>query len=168
MCRIHKPGGLFNKHLFKKTLSDQGSWTLRYFLGIESARSKKGIILSQREYILDLLSKAGILRCRSIDFSIDMTKKLLPDQGKLLEDVGRYRRLVRKLNYLTVTRPGISFAVSVVSQFLSTSITTHLETTLRILRYLKKVPGRRFLCSIHRHTRDADWVGCPFDKRSIT
>ena len=90
MCRIHKPGVPFKKHLlFKKTLSDQGSWTLRYFLGIESARSKKGIILSQRKYILDLLSKAGILRCRSIDFSMDMTTKLLPDQGKLLEDVGR-------------------------------------------------------------------------------
>jgi len=61
---------------------------------------------------------------------MDVNVKLLPDQRELLEDVGRYRRLVGKLNYLTVTRPDISFAVSVVSQFLSASRTTHLEAIL--------------------------------------
>ena len=44
--------------------------------------------------------------------------------GKLLEDAGGYRRSMEKLNYLTVTRPDITFTVSVVSQFLSASKTT--------------------------------------------
>jgi hypothetical protein len=46
-------------------------------------------------------------------------KKLVKDEGELFEDPSRYRRLVGKLNYLTIiTRPDISYTVSVVSQFL--------------------------------------------------
>ena len=43
--------------------------------------------------------------------------KFLLDQGKILDDSGTYRRLVGKLNYLTLTRFGIAFAVSVVVSF---------------------------------------------------
>ena len=49
---------------------------------------------------------------------MDVNTKLLPDQRELLRDVRRYRIFVGKLNYVTVTRPGITFAVSIVSQFL--------------------------------------------------
>ena len=55
---------------------------------------------------------------------------MLLDQGKLLENVERYKRLVGILNYLTVTRLDITFAVSVVSQFWSALMTTHLEAVI--------------------------------------
>ena len=71
---------------------DLGS--LKYFLDIEAARSKKGILLSQRKYVLDLLSEVVMLGCRIIDSPMDVNAKLLPDQRELLEDVGRYQRLV--------------------------------------------------------------------------
>jgi len=48
------------------------------------AKSKKGILLSQRKYIVDLLSKAEILECKNIDSPIDVNTKLLPDQGSFL------------------------------------------------------------------------------------
>jgi len=57
-------------------------------------RSKKSIFLSQIKYMLDLHSEAGMLGCRIIDSLMNVNTKLLPDQGELLEDVWRYKRLV--------------------------------------------------------------------------
>ncbi|GAV57953.1 hypothetical protein CFOL_v3_01489 [Cephalotus follicularis] len=55
------------------------------------------------------------------------------------------QRLVGKLNYLTVTRPDISFPISVVSQFLSSHRSSHCDVVIRILRYLKGSTGRGLL-----------------------
>ena len=87
---------------------------LRYFLGVEVMRSKHGIFLSQRKYVLDLLSeteKLGAKPCSS-----PMAPGLhLTREGELFEDPKRYRRLIGKLNYLTVTRLDIAHSISVVS-----------------------------------------------------
>ena len=98
---------------------------------------------------------------------------LTPIQGKLLNDPSTYRRLVEKLNYLIVTRPNISFATSVVSQFLESPYTTHLKAVFRILKHLKGAPERGLLYKNHGHLRvqgftDADWAGSPLDRRSTT
>jgi len=84
---------------------------------------------------------------------MDVNTKLLPDWGEILEDAGRYKRLVGKLNYLRVTRPDTTFAVGIVSQFLLALRTTHLEEIMRILRYMKKALGRGLLYSDHGYTR---------------
>jgi len=136
------------------------------------ARSKKGILLSQRKYIIDLLSDAGMLGCRIIGSLMDVNTKLLADQRKLLENVRRYKRLVGKLNYLTVIRSDITFAVSVVSQFLSALRTTHLEAVMRFLRDLKKTLRRGFLYSDHGHIQVASFLNanlarCLFDRSVI-
>jgi len=44
-----------------------------------------------------------------------MNTKLLLDQRELLDDVGRYKRLVEKLNYLTLARPDITFTINIIS-----------------------------------------------------
>ena len=91
---------------------------LKYFMGIEIAQSSSSVVISQRKYALDILEEIGMLDCKPVDNPMDHNVKLVPGQGESLGDPGRYRRLVGKLNYLTITRPEISFPVSVVSQFL--------------------------------------------------
>ncbi|RVW30967.1 Retrovirus-related Pol polyprotein from transposon TNT 1-94 [Vitis vinifera] len=86
---------------------------------------------------------------------------------------GRYRRLVGKLNYLTITRPDISFPVSVVSQFLQSPCDSHWDAVIRILRYIKSTPGQGVLYENRGHTQvvgytDADWAGSPTDRRSTS
>ncbi|XP_015168103.1 uncharacterized mitochondrial protein AtMg00240-like [Solanum tuberosum] len=85
----------------------------------------------------------------------------------------RYRRLVGKLNYLTVTRPDISFPVSVVSQFMTSPCDSHWEAVVRILRYIKSAPGKGLLFEDQGHEHiigytDADWAGSPSDRRSTS
>ena len=91
---------------------------LKYFLGIEVAHSKASVVISQRKYAVDILEETCMLDCKPVYSPMDPNVKLVPGQGKPLEDLGRYQKLVGKLNYLTITRPNISFVVSVVSQFL--------------------------------------------------
>ena len=91
---------------------------LRYFLGMEVARSKKGIVVSQRKYILDLLKETGMNGCRPLDTPMDPNVKLGKNGEGVLVDTARYQRLVGKLIYLSHTRLDIAFAVSMVSQFM--------------------------------------------------
>ena len=78
---------------------------LKYFLGIEFARSKHGIFLSQRKYVLDLLAETGMLGCKPIDTPIEQNHKNFHCVDANSADRGRYQRLVEKLIYLSHTRP---------------------------------------------------------------
>ena len=77
---------------------------------------------------------------KPLETPMDLSVKLCVDQGELLSSSDNYRRLVRKLNYLTITRPNISFVVSVISQFMFAPRSTHMEATLKIVLYLNAYP----------------------------
>ena len=93
--------------------------------------------MSQRKYVLDLLFETGLLGARLADTPMDSTVKLDGEHGELFSDVGRYRRLVGKLIYLTITCPDITYAVGVVSQYMHALHQPHYEAIYRILCYLK-------------------------------
>ena len=82
-----------------------------------------------------------MLDCKLVNTHMDLHDKLVPRQGDLLHDLRRYRRLVGKLNYLTITRSNISFLVSVVSQFLQSPCDNHMDVVICILRYIKGALG---------------------------
>ena len=83
------------------------------------------MVISQRKYVLDILGETGMLDCKPVDTPMDPNVKLVSGQREPLRDPGRYRRLVGRLNYLTITRLNISFPVSVVSQFLQSPCDSH-------------------------------------------
>ncbi|RVW33188.1 Retrovirus-related Pol polyprotein from transposon RE2 [Vitis vinifera] len=144
---------------------------MRYFLGMEVARSRKGINISQRKYVLDLLTETGMLGCKPSDTPIEARNRMESD-GKLV-DKEKYQRLVGRLIYLSHTRPDIAFAVSVVSQYMHSPKESHLEAVYKILRYLKGSPGRGLFFKksdskkVEIYT-DADWVRSTDDRRSTT
>ena len=88
---------------------------------IKIAQSISGVVMNQRKYALEILEKTGMLDYTPMDPNV----KLVPGQGEPQRDPRRYRRLVGKLNYLTITWPDISFMMSVVGQFLQSPCDSH-------------------------------------------
>ena len=66
-------------------------------MGIEIAYAKDVVVLSQRKYVLDLLQEAGMFDCKPTSSLVDSNLDLWDTSSETLEDVRRYRRLVRKL-----------------------------------------------------------------------
>ncbi|KAH9783514.1 hypothetical protein KPL71_009336 [Citrus sinensis] len=115
---------------------------LMYSLGMEIARSREGIAVTQQKYVLDLLMETGMLGCKPADTPMDSSKKFGTESESVPVDRGRYQRLVGRLIYLSHTRLDIGFVVSSVSQFMNNPREEHMEAVYRILRYLKLTPGK--------------------------
>ncbi|XP_068667636.1 uncharacterized mitochondrial protein AtMg00810-like [Aristolochia californica] len=146
---------------------------LRYFLGIEVAYSPEGYILSQSQYISEVINRAGLTDDRIMDSPIEVNHRLSPTDGELLSDVTRYREVVGSLVYVTVTCPNITYVVHVVSQFASASRITHWAVVLRILCYLRGTVHHGLLLSstsdlVLTGYSDAGWAELGFPQLSAT
>jgi histone deacetylase 1/2 len=113
---------------------------LHYFLGIEvSSPSSSSLLLRQRKYALELLTRAGMLKCTPVTTPMASSERLCSTDGDLLsaEEATQYRSLVGGLQYLTMTRPDLSFVVNKVCQYLHEPRTPHWSAVKRILRYVR-------------------------------
>jgi len=143
---------------------------LRYFLGVEVIQSPKGIWLLQKQYALNKLSEYGMMGCKPISIPLEQNVKLSANEGDLVEDTTMYRRIVGSLIYMTITRPYLSYAVGMVSQFMQTPQKPHLDAVKRILRYIKHTLQCGILyeaksqLQVHGYT-DADWASNVSDRR---
>ena len=146
---------------------------LKYFLGIEVSRSKKGIFLSQRKYALDLLNETGMTTCSPASTPMEENLKLCVHPNQVPANKERYQRLVGRLMYLAHTRPDLAYVLSMVSQFMHSPSEEHMNAVIRILRYLKSSPGKGILFTkgdsldINGYA-NANWAGSVQDRRSTS
>ncbi|KAI5337531.1 hypothetical protein L3X38_016802 [Prunus dulcis] len=147
---------------------------LHYFMGVEVSYLPDSVHLTQNKYTLALLKRSNLLECKPATTPTASKTSLSSSHGSPLLDPTPYRQLVGALQYLTFTRPDISYAVQHVSQFMGSPTDVHFEAVKRILRYLKGT--LRSGLPIHLSPvpsllvaySDADWAGCPDTRRSTT
>lgn len=156
-----------------KAFSIKDLGQLRYFLGIEVAKTLDGLVLSQRKYILDILKDSRMLGCKLSAFPIKHNLKLDRREEEARVDVGVYIRLVGRLLYLQATHPDVAYSVNVLSQFVGDPRTSHMQAVMRVLRYLKGTTGQDILLPhdgepVLTAFSDSDWLGCPYTRRSRT
>jgi histone deacetylase 1/2 len=152
-------------------LKDLGN--LHYFLGVEVKQTQEGLVMSQRKYASEILTRAGMHNCKPVDTPLATSEKLSLTNGDHLgaEDSTKYRSMVGALQYLTLTRPYICFAVNKVCQFLHAPTTAHWSAVKRILRYVQGtlttgLQVRKSPSMIVSAFSDADWARCVDDRRS--
>lgn len=153
------------------TIKDLGE--LNYFLGVKITRNVAGTFISQKKYIKDILIDTGMEDCSSVVAPLSTSLKLSIYTREILTEPDVYRRLVRRLLYLDITRPDLSYAVQHLSQFMHEPRTPHLRAALHLARYLKGTMD----CGLHyiKNTNFdvcaysySDWIGCQFNSRSLS
>ena len=153
------------------SLKDLGDLT--FFLGIEVSRTSAGLHLTQSRYIADLLHKANMTNAKAVATPMESNSSLTLLSGHQLDDSTEYRTIVGSLQYLSLTRPDISFSVNKLSQFMHRSTTEHWSAVKRVLRYLSGTQSRGIYFpasnqnDLHAFT-DADWAGNKDDYTSTS
>nr|XP_043632936.1 uncharacterized mitochondrial protein AtMg00810-like [Erigeron canadensis] len=117
------------------SLKDLGS--LSYFLRIECIPHSQGLLLSQQKYITDILKKAKMSDCRPISTSITCSETLTLTGAPVYPSPTDYRAIVGALEYLSLTRPDVAFAVNKLSQFMHAPTFQHWSALKCLLRYLQ-------------------------------
>lgn len=105
-----------------------------------------------------------MMDCNPVSTLMCPYKPLTLQSGAPMRDPTQYRVTVGSLQYLSLTRPDISFAVNKLSQFMHIPTDEHWNGVKRVLRYLAgSITTGMFLSAtntpaLHAFT-DADWAG---------
>ncbi|XP_026400400.1 uncharacterized protein LOC113296305 [Papaver somniferum] len=155
----------------KFAMTDLGA--LHQFLGITVTRSDSGLFLSQSSYAQDIVARASMTNCNPVTTLVDTQPKLSTTSGPPLEDPTLYRSLAGSLQYLTFTRPDISYVVQQVCLFMHDPREAHMQSIKRILRYLQGTLDHCLFLSASPITgltaySDTDWAGCMDSHRSTS
>ncbi|GKD77732.1 ribonuclease H-like domain-containing protein [Tanacetum coccineum] len=113
-----------------------------------------------------------MVNCNPIRTLVD-TESKLGDTGAIVSELTLYRSLTGSMQYLTFTRPDISYAVQQVFLYMHDPREPHFSVLKRILRYVCGTLDyglQLFLSSTTDLVAffDADWAGCPTTRRSTS
>jgi hypothetical protein len=110
---------------------------LKYFLGLQIDYKSSGFFVHQSKYALDVLSRHNMTTCKPCTSPFVSCSKLSSDVVEFLLDPTPYRSLVGALQYLTFTRPDLSFAVNSLCQHMQNPTSAHMIAAKRVLRYVR-------------------------------
>ncbi|RVX09816.1 putative mitochondrial protein [Vitis vinifera] len=144
---------------------------LSFFFGIEVSYNEGSMNLSQTKCISDLLHRTEMFDTKPAKTPGTIRKNLSKFDGDPMVDVTHYRSVVGALQYVTLTRPDIAFAVNKACQFMQQPTTTHWLSVKRILRYLRGTMQDGLLLSPSSNLTiegfiDVDWGAHLDDKRN--
>nr|XP_020151339.1 uncharacterized mitochondrial protein AtMg00810-like [Aegilops tauschii subsp. strangulata] len=147
--------------------------SLHHFLGINVHHHTTGLHLSQEQYALEILDRAGMLNCKPAPTPVDTTSKLSATAGAPFHDPSLYRSLAGALQYLTLTRPDISYVVQQCCLFMHDPREAHFQLVKHVLRYVRDTT--QLSLQFYRSSggdltaySDADWAGCPDTRKSTS
>jgi hypothetical protein len=85
-----------------------------HYLGIQVQKDGDVVVLSQEKYAADLLERAGMKNYKSLATPLSTSEKLSLHEGDQLgeTDSMRYRSILGALQYLTLTRLALAYAVN--------------------------------------------------------
>lgn len=146
---------------------------LHHFIGLAVRRDSQGLFLSQTQYALEILERAGMSSCHSASTPVDTSPKLAAEAGPPVADPSEYRSLAGALQYLTFTRPDIAYAVQQICLPMHDPRDQHLLLVKRILRYVKGTLHLGLQLTPSSTDRlvaytDVYWAGCPDTRRSTS
>ncbi|XP_028051179.1 uncharacterized protein LOC114255829 [Camellia sinensis] len=142
---------------------------LPYFFGISVTSTSSSYFLSQSQYASTLLKRAGMTYCKPASSPLS-AKPTVSSSDVPFTNPAVYRSLVGGLQYLTITRPDLAFAVNQACQYMHNPSQAHFALVKRLLRFVKGSLqcGLTFSSGafdLHVFS-DAVWAGSPCDRRS--
>ncbi|WVZ50486.1 hypothetical protein U9M48_001732 [Paspalum notatum var. saurae] len=146
---------------------------LKFFLGVQVHCDSTGFHLHQAQYAEDILERAGMSNCKPAPTPVDTKPKLSINDGTPMADASFYRSIAGALQYLTMTRPDIAYAVNQICLYMHAPRDAHWNLVKRILRYVRGTLDHGIKISASTSTEliaysDADWAGCPDTRRSTS
>ncbi|KAJ3701404.1 hypothetical protein LUZ61_005109 [Rhynchospora tenuis] len=111
--------------LLDNTFSIKNLGTLNYFLGIEVQHQPHSLHLSQTRYLKSILQRASMTGAKPCQTPMQSGVQISKFSGTPMEDAQLYRSIVGALQYATITRPDLTFAVNKAAQFMAVPTDNH-------------------------------------------
>ncbi|XP_055826452.1 uncharacterized mitochondrial protein AtMg00810-like [Solanum dulcamara] len=146
---------------------------LSFFLSIAITHNTHGVFLSQTQYVAKIIEHARMSNCSPCPTLVNTKSKLSATADTPYDDPTKYRSLAGALQYLTFTRPDISYVVQQVCLHMHAPTNEHMRALKRIIRYLQGTLthglylNKSSVNQLISYT-NIDWGWCPDTRRSTS
>ncbi|KAD3640341.1 hypothetical protein E3N88_29564 [Mikania micrantha] len=157
--------------VMKKKFEMSAMGEMTFFLGLQVKQDSKGVLIHQRKYVTDILTKFKMLKSKLASTPMVARPVLTSDSDGEDVDQHLYRSMIGSLMYLTASRPDIMFSVCQCARYQENPKASHLIAVNRIFRYLVGKPRlglwypKNSELRLHAYS-DSDFGGCNLDRKS--